>query len=376
MPQATTREADLLRPEVIRNEVVETVDQMERIQLAEESGFASALNTFPVVNVDDPQEAWYTYDGATRPMEPSEPDAESPIGTLSLPSKENIETQAYKKKYNPEKGVERRLSDVPFSVHRRAVEKLQLKIYLTRELISWRGDRSIDGLIGVEGQTAHPEIPTDHVITAGTSWSDEVNSDPIDELGTLAYETTANGFYGNGVPPRPNIYLSPSTLRDLKQNDEMENRLSGVRIQNITRDLISEVIDEDLGAIRRVMVQVPREDANGNMIDENGNGVDDADDAAQDNVLEPYDPSAGTQIRNVVVGRPGAASAYFSFFLQDLLETMDGVDVPGEMAVDDNEGFVVQRVGDWDPIGSWLKGMQQLGFEVPRGENWGVVRDV
>jgi len=375
MTRATVRQADLLRPEVIRNEVVNKVDQMERIQLSEEQGFASALNTFPVVNVDDPDEAWYTFDGMVSRMERVAHDAESPIGTLEVPDKEDLETHSYKEKFSPEKGTERRFDDTPYSVHQRAVQKIQLKIYLTREYVSWRGDEYIDGMIGQYGTDAHSSIPNDHVIE-GTDWSDSVNAEPVGELSQLAYETTANGFYGEGVPAQPTVYVGPSAMRDLKQTDDMEDRLSGVRIQNVNRDVISEIIDEDIGEIRRVMVQVPRENDNGELIDEAGNVVDDADEAAHDNILEPYDPATDTKVRNVVVGRPGPGSAYFPWFLDDLTETMDGVDVPGEIAIDEQEGFFVQRVGDWDPIGSWIKGAQEIGFQVPRGHNWGIIRGV
>lgn len=379
-PQATTRNADLLRPDVIRNQVVETVDQMERIQLADEQGFASALNTFPVINLDDPDAEFFTYDGAVSRMKPVDVNSESPIGTLDLPERRGQETQSYKIKFQPDKGIESRLSDTPFSVHQRAVQKIQLKIYLTREQISWRGDEQVEGLIGETGTDAHDEIPAENVIAAGTAWSDHVNSDPVGELAQLAYQTTANGFYGGGVPARPTIYLSPSVLQDLKQNQDMQDRLSGVRVQNVTRDTISEIIDEDLGGIRRVMVQVPRENADGQLIDENGNPVDDPDDAAHDNVLEPWDPAAnagaGGNVRNVVVGRAGPQTAYFPWYLDDLTETMDGVDIPGDIAIDDDQGFFVQRTGDWDPIGSWIKGAQDVGFTVERGRNLGVIRGV
>ncbi|WP_114576705.1 hypothetical protein [Saliphagus sp. LR7] len=373
----TAHEADLLRPEVIRNEVVEKVDQMERIQLSEGDGFASALNTFPIINVDDPDEAYYTFDGMVRRMQPVDGDSESPVGSLELPDKEDIDTQSYKEKFNPKKDADRRLGDnTVYSLFQRAVQKIQIKIYLTREIISWRGDEAIDGLIGQFGTSHHDAIPTGHVIDDGTAWSDSANATPVEELGHLAYRTTTNGFYGEGVPPRPTVYMGPSAMRDLKQTSDLEDRLTGVRIQSLDRSTIQEIVDEDIGNIRRVMVEVPRENENGELIDENDNVVDDPDAAASDNILEPYDPNAGEVVRNVVVGRAGPASAYFPWFLEDLTNTMNGVDIPGQLAIEQNEGFFVQRKGDWDPIGSWIKGAQELGFEVPRGENFGVIRGV
>lgn len=373
---ATAHEADLLRPEVIRNEVVEKVDQMERIQLSEGDGFASALNTFPVINLDDPDEAYYTFDGMVNRMQPTSAESESPIGTLEIPDKEDVETQSYKEKFNPSKTADRKFDNTAYSLFQRAVQKIQMKIYLTREIVSWRGDEALDGLIGQHGTEAHSAIPSDHVIDVGTAWSDSTNATPIDELGSLAYETTANGFYGEGVPPQPTAYMSPSVMRDLKSANQLDDRLSGVRIQSLDRETIGEIVDEDIGAIRRVMVEVPREDADGNLIDEDGNIVDEPDDAASDNILEPYDPATDSTVRNVVVGRAGPASAYFPFFLDDLTNTMDQVDIPGQLAIEQNEGFFVQRKGDWDPIGSWLKGAQDIGFHVERGENFGVLRGV
>lgn len=375
MPTASVREADLLRPQTIRNEIESTSDQMERINLGE--GYSSAQNTFPLVNLADPSEAWYTFGGAAGPMEPTAFDAESPVGSIGVPETEGLELQSYKEKFNPDKGAETHFQrNTPYSVFARAVQKLQQKIYLTREQITWRGDSAVDGLIGQYGATPHPALPSDAVITNGTAWSDEVNATPIDEIDQINYETTANGFFGNGVPPAPTLYASPSVLRDLKQTDQMREVLGANDMQRVTTDAVNEVFDEEIGGIQRVMVKLPRTDAAGNWVDADGNVVDDIDDAVHDNVLEPYDPNAGAKVRNVVIGRFGAGTAFIPWNLDRLTERMEGADVKGDIAIQNNEGYFVQRWGDEDPIASWIKGAMEVGFHLRRPENVGVISGV
>lgn len=378
MPEATVSEADLLKPEVIRNQMVETVDQMERIEMGDGQRYASAMSEFPLVNLDDPTESYYTYDGVTGRMHPTGFDAESPIGTIDLPSKENIEIESYKEKLNPSKGVETHLSGVPFSAFARAVSKLNQKIFLTREQISWRGDESIDGLIGQYGATAHPDISTDNVVDVGTAWSDSVNATPYADITSVAFDVVNNGFLGGNQQVSPNIYLGPTTLRDLKQTEDMQGRLPTTNYQQVTNEALDATITENVEDILPVMVYTPREDANGNFIDATGTIVDDADDAAMDNILEPWDPAAnagaGGVRRNVVIGRPGANSAMFPWFLDRLLER-EG-EVPGEMAVDNNNGFFTQVWNSPDPVATYFAAKQEIGFSITRGENWAILRGV
>lgn len=372
---ASVREADLLRPEVIRNEIESTSDQMERINLGD--GFASAQNTFPLVNLSDPSEAWYTFGGSAGPMSPTAFDAESPVGTIGVPDTDRLELQSYKEKFNPDKGAETHFGrNTPYSVFARAVQKLQQKIYLTREQITWRGDSAVDGLIGQFGTTPHPELDSSTVITNGTAWSDSVNATPIDEIDSISYETTSNGFFGQGVPAAPTLYASPSVLRDLKQTDQMRDVLGANDMQRVTTDAVNEIFDEDIGGIQKVMVQLPRTNADGNYIDDAGNVVDDIDDAAHDNVLEPYDPGAGTQVRNVIIGRMGPGTAFLPWNLDRLTERMEGAEVKGDVAIQNNEGYFVQRWSDEDPIASWIKGAMELGFHVRRPENVGIISGV
>lgn len=375
MPIASVDQADLLRPEVIRNEIVETSDQMERINLGD--GYASAMDTFPLVNLDDPSEAWYTFSGSAGPMSPTSFDAESPVGTIEAPERDSLEIQSYKEKFNPDKGAETHFNqNTPYSVFARAVQKIQQKIYLTREQISWRGDSVVEGLIGEFGDDPHSDLRGDATITNPTDWSDSTNATPLDEIDQINYETTANGFYGNGVPPAPTLYISPGALRDLKQTDQMQDVLGANDMQRVTTDAVNEIFDEEIGGIQRVMVQMPRQDDAGNYLDDAGNVVDNVEDAAHDNILEPYDPATGAQIRSVVIGRFGPGTAYFPWFLDRLTERMDGADVKGEIAIEENEGYFVQRWSDEDPITSWIAGKMEIGYHLARPENVGVIQGV
>jgi len=375
MPEATLNEADLLKPEVIRNQMVETVDQMERIDMGDGSQYASALSEFPLVNLDNPTESYYTYDGVTGRMRPTEFDAESPIGTIDLPSKEDVEIEGYKEKINPNKGVETHLNGVPFSAFSRGVSMLQIKIFFTREQISWRGDESIDGLIGQYGTSAHPDLPSNNVVDVATAWSDSTNATPYTDITDVAFDVVNNGYLGgSNSQVAPNVYIGPRTLRDLKQTEDMENRLPTNLYQQVSTDAVTEIVSDDVNNVLPVMVYAPREDANGNYIDESGNIVDDADDAAMDNILEPWDPSTGAVQRNVVIGRPGAGSAFFPFFLDRLLE-YEG-EVPGEIAIDSDNGFFTQVWNSPDPIATYFAAKQEIGFKIQRGENWAVLRGV
>jgi len=374
MPEATVRNADLLKPEVIRNQMVDKADQIERIEMGDGQQYASAMSEFPLINLDNPTEHYYTYDGATARMHPTSYDAESPTGEIDLPSKEDITIQSYKEKFNPQKGVETHLSGISPGAFSRAVSKLQLKIFFTREQIAWRGDEAVDGLIGQFGGSAHPDIDSDHVIDVATAWSDSANATPYDDVTSLAFEIVNNGYLGGNQQVLPNIYMGAETLRDLKQTDDMEDRLPSTNYQQVTSEALANLITENVNNILPVMVYAPREDADGNFIDANGNEVDDAGNAAMDNILEPYDPSSGTVQRNVVIGRPGASSAFFPWFL-DRLQEREG-EVPGDMSIDPNNGFFTQVWNSPDPIATYLAAKQEVGFTIQRGENWALLRGV
>jgi hypothetical protein len=372
---ATISNADLLRPEVVRNQMVETVDQMDRIEMGDEAGYASAMSTFPMVNLDNPTEAYYTYDGVTDAMPPTGFDAEAELMSIDLPTKEDIGIESYKKAFNPKRGLETHLSNVPFSAYRRGVSKLNTKVWLTRELIAWRGDEAVDGLIGRFGGSAHPDIRADNVRSVATAWSDEANATPFADIEDLSFNIVNNGYMTAGQV-RPTIYAGPTTIRDLKQTDDMQNRLPSNRYQRVNEDALNTILSDEVQDIRTVLVYYPRTDENGEFLDENGNIVDDADDAVRDNILEPYDPATDTIRRNVVIGLPGPGSAYFPWFLDRLTEDVGPGDMPGEMSVDEQNGFLTYVWKDPATRNTYISAEQELSFHIQRGENFGILQGV
>lgn len=377
MPPATQRNARNLKPEILRNEIVEYVDQMERVEAGGDGQHASAMSEFPLINLDDPDEQWWTMDGARDAMPSASYGAESPIGTLDTPDKDSHEVFSYKRKYRPDKGAETEFSETPFSLYSRAASVLRMEIFLRRELITWRGDNNINGLTGQYGTNPHPDIAAaGHVINPATAWSDPVNSRPYNDLTDAGFEVINNGMLGETGDPT--LYVSPGTLRDIKQSQDMEDRVSGVRVRSIDQDTILELIDEYIGQIRTVLVYLPRRNANGDLLDEAGNIVDNVDDAAMDNILEPYDPTAATpgKVRNAIVARPGGGSAYIPWFSDRLLERASNAPDPGSFSIDNQNGFFTQVWNEHDPIMPNFKAAQEIGFNILRPKNFAIIHNI
>lgn len=375
MPPATQRNARNLKPDILRNEIVEYVDQMDRLESGGDGTHASALSEFPLVNIDDPDEEWWTMHGARSSMPAAAYGSESPIGTLDTPDKDSHEVFAYKRKYRPDKGAETEFSSTPFSLYSRAATVLRMEIYLRREQIVWLGDRNIDGLTGRFGNEPHADIAAEgHVIDPAAAWSDQTAATPHDDLSSAAFNIVNNGMFGTSG--QTTLYLSPGMLRDLKRSQDFEQRVSGVRVQSLNSSDIAELVDEDIGQIRRVVVNLPRQDASGNFLDEAGNIVDDVDDAAMDNVLEPYDPGLGRKVRNAIIARPGAGSAYIPWFSDRLLERASQAPDPGSFSIDGQNGFFTQVWNEHDPIMPNFKAAQEIGFKLLRPKNFSIVHDI
>ncbi|AUV81262.1 hypothetical protein C2R22_05955 [Salinigranum rubrum] len=377
MPQVTFQNTDGLTVEVLRNTMIETVDQMERINIGTEDGYASASSIFPMVDMDAPEEAYYTFGGVRGGMPAAHPDAESPIGTLTLPSKRTFETHSYKEKINPKKEVEVEMDRTPFSLFQYGASYLNIGTWLTRELIAWRGDEYIDGLIGQYGDTPHPDLDqTNNVDTPSTAWSDTANATPYEDVEALAYQVKDNGRLLNNSPPQPVIWMPPSLLRDMRLNQDLRSKISDNRDKTLGVSDIENLLADDISSVQQVMVNVPRTNANGEFIDESGDVVDDADDAVLDNVLEPYDPNADAVKRHAIIGRPGANSAFMPWFLDKLTTKADEAPMTSDLSIDTQRGYFTQMWAGDDPISTWMKAGQDIGFHIRRPENWAILSDL
>lgn len=374
MPQVTFQNTDGLTPEVLQNTMVETINQMDRIQVGDGGGYASALTVFPMVNMNSPEEGYYTFGGVSGGMPAAAPDAESPIGALSLPSKTSYTTHSYKRKINPKKEVEVELdaADVPFSLFQYGATYLQLETFIRREIAAWRGDEHIEGLVGPDGQTPHSDIAAEgNTYTNLTAWSDRANSDPYQDVLNIAHGLKTQGrFMGN--QNRPWLFAGPDVIRDLRLNAELRNYLGANQNSTLNTSDVSGLMSDDIAGIREIAVQVPRTNANGEMVDADGTAVEAAEDAAMDNILEPTD-DAGTKHRNVVMGSPGVNSAFMPWFLTKLTKKANDAPTSSAVSIDNQRGFFTQMWADDDPISTWMKAAQDIGFHINRPENWAIL---
>lgn len=373
---STQSNARNLKPDILRQEIVEHVDQMERIEAGGDGEYASAMSVFPLVNLDDPDEEYYTMEGVRGPMPQTSFSAESPLGTLDLPSRESIVIDSYKKKYRPDKGAETELQNTPYSLYQRAAAVLRTEIFLTREQISWRGDDSIDGLIGQYGDDPHDDVASDgYVDTPGVSWDDADNATPYKDVTDAAFEVVNNGRMFNGQA-QPLMYIPPSANRDMKQTKDFEDRIINTRVGAVNDGDVLDILDDDIGGVRKVLVYIPRTNQNGEYINESGNVVDNPDDAAHDNILEPYDPVDEEQKRHVIIMRPGAGTAFIPWFSDRLLERANDAPDPGNISIDEQNGFFTQVWNEHDPIGPNFKAAQEIGLHVQRPENIAILSDI
>lgn len=379
MPQLKFKKAGLLSPKTLRNEIVQDIDQMEQM---EEDGATDANALFPAVNLDAPEENYFTIGGAVTPMSEVDRSAESPIAALGDINEKDITTYSFKEKMSPEKETDAKLNSDRqiLSLYRWSANQLRAALFLTRNKIAFQATESVDGFLGADGNSLHPDIPTGHKLDTDYKFSDRANSTPYQTFSYASYllDDADQTYMNSMVSGTPTGLVSPSVWHDIKNNDDMKNRFSGVEVRGLTGDQVRTLIDEEIPEIRMVKLKLPRTDANGNYLDEDGNVVTDPDDAAMDNVLEPYDPVAGEQRRNIIIGRPGVESAFLPWF-GDNMGAFDEPDAPeeeGGIAIDDNRGFGTQTwIGD-DPRVTWLKAFQDIGFHIMLPEHWVIINDV
>ena len=362
----TLRDANLHSPEAIMNRMVRQVNQMD------DDGRLVTTSVFPLVELSDSMEKHFTMDGIRPGMRQSSLASESPIGDIEDLGERDVSVETFKKKIQPDKGVDTELNNQTeiLNLFNAASDALMEDVLLTRAEMAWQGLGDVDGMIGTDGLTAHPEIPASHVVSPGTAYSDTENSSPITDFIEAEYAVNEDGTRLGQAGPMT-AYMPPSALRDLKLNNEIQSEYENVRA--LTQDQLSDAFQLD--TIRFIRTQVVRRNAAGAPIDENGDTVDDLGDAVQDNVLEPYDPAADTTRRNIVIGAPGQVSAFMPWFLDRLAERGD-VAPTGDISVDASNGWMTQTWTEPDPLVTWFKAAQEIGFHVTRGDNWFIIQDV
>ena len=372
----TLKKAGLLRPDTLREEIVRDFDNNER---RTGDGVVSTQEVFPLVELSSSRETYFTQHGGTGPMQATGLSSESPITDLEDLGQRDVTVNAYKSKVSPEKGVDTDLNsdEEIYRLFAAAANHLREQVAMTRDVIAWRGDAVIDGMIGQYGNTPHPDIPTDNLISPATSYSDHANATPQNDVMRAEYLLDEYGFAGESSG-QVTMYAPPSALYDFKLNADLSDRFSGVEVQGLTEDQVANILPVD--RVRKVRIKVPRANANGEFIDADGNVAQTPRDAVWDNILEPWDPSAnagaGGKRRNILVGLPGQASAMMPWYADRLAEHADNAPPSGQFAVDQNAGILTQTWTEHDPAVSWLKVAQELGLHLQRPQNWVVIRNV
>lgn len=364
----TLREANLHSPDTIQNRIVRQLTQMEG------GDRLVATEIFPLVELSDSVETYFTQDGLRGEMRRTDLASESPVGDIESLGERDVTVSTFKKKMAPEKGVDTELNTDQeiLNLFNAVADALMEDALMTRSRITWQGslDGDIDGLIGVDGATPHPDLGNDHIINPGTPYSDTENSTPVDDLIDAGYEISDDGSalsQAGGIT----AYLPPSVLRDLKLNDDLTTELDTVAA--LTEDQLQDI--SQLDNIRPIATEMPRTGTNGEYLTESGDVAEDPEDAATDNVLEPYDPGADVKRRHVVVMAPGQPTAFVPWFL-DRLQEMGGASPTGEVSVDSTNGWMTQTWTEPDPLTSWYKAAQEVGFHLHRPDNVVVIRDV
>jgi len=363
----TLSKADTISPKTLRNEIVRDLDNQNR------QNALIATEVFPLVELSDSEETYFTMDGGEMPLPRGDLAAESAVVDMNDIDEDTIGVETFKAKISPEKGANTELNTDQeiLNLFEAAADTLRLRLEIARSLVAWQGYGGIDGMIGSDGATAHPDIDASHVFTSLTAFSDAANSTPQDAFTDAEFQITNDGDDLDSAG-QITAYMSPSALRDLKQNDDLESRFSGVETQGLTEDQVANTLPVD--NIQEVRTQIIRTDANGQPVDDSGNVVEDPGNAAKDNILEPHDGTAN--VRNVVIGAPGRVSAFIPWFADRLAEHGEQAPPGGDFAVDMGNGFITQMWTENDPLVTWFKIAQEIGFHLHRPDNWAILQDI
>jgi hypothetical protein len=365
----TLSKADTISPKTLRNEIVRDLDNQNR------QNALIATEVFPLVELSDSQETYFTMDGSEMPMPRGDLASESRVVDMDDLDESTIGVETFKAKISPEKGADTELNTDQeiLNLFEAAADTLRLRLEIARSLVAWQGYGGIDGLIGDDGQTAHPDLDSSHVFTPTTAFSDTANSTPQNSFIDAQFQIEDDGDMLDQAG-QITAYMSPSALRDLKKNDDLESRFSGVDTQGLTEDQVANILPVD--QIQPVRTQVVRTDANGQPVDGSDNVVEDPSNAVKDNILEPYDAANSTQRRNIVIGAPGQVSAFIPWFADRLSEHGEQAPPSGDFSVDMGNGFLTQMWTDNDPLVTWFKIAQEIGFHLHRPDNWAIIQDI
>jgi len=364
----TLRDAGAHTPRALRNEIVKQVDNMNR-----ESAYI-ADDIFPLVELSDTEETYFTMGGARLPMSKSTLNGESEVVYLEDLDEDDVSVDIFKAKVAPERGADQKLNNQQevLNLFEQATSTLREKLLLTRSLVAWQGLDGVPGLIGEDGQTAHPDLATEHVIT-GSDYSDYANSTPVTDFVEAEYLISEDGGQLDQAGPIA-AFCPPSVVKDFKLNKDLQSNFDSVSALNESQ--LETALQ--IGNIREIRTQVTRTNKHGEPIDSNGNVVDDPKDAATDNILEPWDDDNSTTRRNVVIMAPGVVTAFIPWFLENLTNIAQGAqdDMKGSFTVDENQAFFTQSWMDEDPMLRWFKIVQEIGFHIWRPGNIAVLQDV
>lgn len=361
--------AEELSPKRIRQQIVRDLDNMNR------TNAFIADQVFPLTQLGASEEIFHRQDGSRMPMPGAGLTSESPTVGLEDLDEDTISVETFKEKISPEKYVDGALNSQQeiLRVAQRVAGALRHDLLAARSMVAWRSYNGIDGMVGAEGDSAHPDIDTTHVITPSAAYSDDSNSDPHTDFFNAKYLIRDDGS-GFEMLNEMVVYMSPSAIRDLSTHADLESRFSGVQVQNIDeREILESVLP--IGRIQEINTKVVRTNSNGEPIDENGNVVDSPSDAAKDNILEPYNESAGTTKRNIVIGMPGEASAVMPWMTDRLASHIEEAPT-SDWAVNMQNGFLVQSWAENDPAVSYRKIAQEIGLKLVRPNNWAVIQDI
>lgn len=362
-------DAEELAPKRLRQMIVRDLDQMNT-----QNAFIAG-DLFPLMQVGSSTEIYHRIDGARLPMPGAALDSESPTRGLEELTEDEITVETFKEKISPEKGADPELNSqrelVNFAEY--VADSLRMDLLHSRELLTFRSYNGIEGMVGTHGADAHSSMDTDHVLTPSTAFSDTTNSDPHDEFMSAEEEVDIDGS-GFDQLTETTAVVPTSVLYDLMRNENLEGDFSGVRPQVInTAERLNQVLPVD--NIREVRTKVPRMNADGEPIDANGDVVSDPRDAEMDNILEPYDPGAGSVNRNVLIGTFGQQAAAMPWLTDRLADHLDSTP-SGEFSVDTNNGYLIQQWTLNDPAISFRKIAQETGFELVRPDNFAIIQDI